>query len=262
MFQPVIPADGLAGWAFLQKTRAAQETSLSETPAFQRDAEYFASKIGNVLTAEELVSDRRLLAVALGAFGLDEDIGNTYFIRRVLEEGTLDPDALANKLSDERYAKFSQAFGFGDYQVPRTVLSTFADEILTDYRERSFENAIGEQDNDMRLALNLSRELTEIAESSGSESTKWFRVMGNTPVRTVVEAALGLPTAIGSLDIDRQLEEFEDKTAARFADSSVSQFADPEATEKLVRLFLLRRQAESFAAGFTPASAALALLQS
>ena len=39
-------------------------------------------------SAADLVADRRLLKVALGAFGLEGEIDKKAFIRKVLEEGT------------------------------------------------------------------------------------------------------------------------------------------------------------------------------
>ena len=122
-YAPVVPFGGLAGWAFLTRTREAQKTAFASSPAVQRDEAYFRDRIGGISSAEELVSDRRLLSVALGAFGLEDDINNRYFIRKVLEDGTLDPKALGNKLADKRYLELSKAFGFGDYATPRTKLS-------------------------------------------------------------------------------------------------------------------------------------------
>lgn len=47
-------------------------------PKIRNDEAYFRAKIGSVKTAEQLVSDRRLLKVALGAFGLEADINNRF----------------------------------------------------------------------------------------------------------------------------------------------------------------------------------------
>ena len=54
-------------------------------------------------------ADVRVAADALGAFGLDGDINNRFFIRKVLEGGTLTAGALATKLTDKRYAQMSAA---------------------------------------------------------------------------------------------------------------------------------------------------------
>ena len=69
-FQPIILGPGLVGWQFLQRSYESQFEAFNKTPQLKRDASYFLDEIGNVNTAQELVSDRKLLTVALGAFGL------------------------------------------------------------------------------------------------------------------------------------------------------------------------------------------------
>lgn len=259
-FAPVLPLGGYAGWTFLTRTLPAQQASLNQTAENRRDEAWFRERIGGIDTAEQLVADRRLLKVALGAFGLDGDINNRFFIRKVLEDGTLKEGALANRLADKQYQKLSAAFGFGDFSTPRTKLSDFADRIIGAYRERRFEIAVGEQSNDMRLALNARRELAELAGRSGqSETARWFGILGSKPLREVFEKALGLPTGLGTVGIDRQLDIFRAKTRDRLGDDSVSQFQDPARGERLIRMFLARSQAES-AAALTGGSAALQMV--
>ena len=260
-FQPVIPLGGLVGWSFLTRTLDRQTAAFEVSSELKRDTDYFAEKIGAVDTAEQLVSDRRLLSVALGAFGLQDDIENRFFVRKMLEDGTLADDALANRMADERYKAFSKAFGFGDFSVPRTKLSDFPGEIIALYEARSFEVAVGQQDDNLRLALNAKRELAEIATNSGTDDTKWFQVMGNAPLRQVFETAFGLPTGFGQLDLDRQLETFREKADRQLGNGEISQFSDEGAIEKLIQKFLVRAQI-SEARATTTGSIALAVLQS
>ena len=146
------------------------------------------------------MSDRRLLTVALGAYGLDGDIDNRFFIKKVLEEGTLDSVSLANRLADKQYRALSSGFGFGDYAIPSTQISDFADKTLAAYRTRQFEAAVGEQDDNLRLALNAERELKVLSEREISNDTKWFSIMGSEPLRKVFEGALGLPSSFSAID--------------------------------------------------------------
>ena len=150
IYSPVLPVGGYAGWTFLNRTMAKQTAAFVKSPEIKRDEDYFRANIAKVTTAEQLVKDRRLLKVALGAFGLDADINNKAFIQKVLQDGTLKVGALSNKLADKQYQKFSAAFGFGDFATPRTKLSDFPDKILTAYRARQFEAAVGTQDGDLR----------------------------------------------------------------------------------------------------------------
>lgn len=243
-FAPILVSSGYSGWAFLQKTLTSQKSAFAKDPTLQRDEDYFRQKIGSIQTADQLVADRRLLKVALEAFGLGNDIDSKAFIKKVLADGTLKTGALANKLADKNYAKFSAAFGFGDFTVPRTQLSTFADEILKQYESQQFESAVGDQDNNLRLALYAQRELPALAAKGSSDDTKWYSIMGSTPLRTVVQAALGLPSSVASLDVDQQLTMFKDKAQAIFGDSGVKQFTDSAKMDVLIRRYLVKSQAE------------------
>lgn len=259
-FQPIIVGTGLVAWQFLQSTRDSQRASFDSSPALVRDTEYFAENIGAISTAEELVSDRRLLRVALGAYGLQDDIDSRYFIRKLLEEGTTQSDALANKLADERYKALARGFGFDRPNGPRTKLDGFAREIIGKFRAQQFEVAVGEQDNALRLSLSLQRSLPELAASNVANDTKWFRIMGNQPLRSVFEGALGLPSSLGQLDIDQQLEVFKDKAASRFGTNDVAELATDETLNRIVQTYLLQEQVKVITAAGT-GQIALTLLQ-
>lgn len=262
-FQPIIPTSGYSGWAFLTRTLTSQKTAFVESAPISRAEDYFRENISKINSAEELVADRRLLDVALGAFGLDDDINNKYFIRKVLEEGTINTDALAVKLSDPRYESLSAAFGFGDLGGSGyTSLPSFADEILTKFEDRRFELAVGEQDDSMRQALNLKPGLFDILEQSTTTDGQWFSIMGSPPIRSVFETALGFSSSFGTLDIDLQLSNFKERSQSVFGTDSPADFSDPEMQEELLRLFLVRSEINSNFNAFSSASTALTLLQS
>lgn len=260
-FQPVIPVGGFAGWSFLNRTREVQQHAFEKSEVMTRNVSYFTENISAVTSAEDLIADRRLLQVALGAYDLDDDINNKYFLQKVLDDGTLEAGALGNRLSDKRYFEFSKAFGFGDFDTPRTVLSDFPAEITDAYKTKQFEIAVGNQDQNMRLAMGLDRALEEITSKDTTDNGRWYLVMGQPPVREVFEAALGLPSSVGALDLDQQLTVFREKASARFGDGEVSQFSDPEKREELVRLFLIRADIQGSSRVPSGASAALTLLQ-
>lgn len=261
-FQPVVPFSGVAGWTFLSQTRASQEAAFQASPSLERQVAYFEENIGKITTAQELVADRRLMQVALGAFGLDEDIDAKAYIREVLDQGTIEPDSLANRLSDKRYLAMSEAFGF-DISPPNTQLSTFPSEITELYRSRQFEVAVGNSQPDMRVALALERDLPALLDRGLSDEANWFTIMGTPSLRPVFEKAFSMPITIATLDLDRQLEIFREKAASFFGDTTVEQFSDPEKLDRLRDRFLAQSELEG--GGFsttTRGSAALALLQS
>lgn len=259
-FQPVIPAGGNLGWTLLQNSRQSQQEAFNTSTQIKTNTDYFRENIGKISTAEELVADRRLFSVALGAYGLGDDINNRFFVQKVLEEGTLNQDSFANRLADKRYFQMSAAFGF-DLQPPNTALSDFADKVTSLYEERQFEVAVGDQDGNLRLALGFDREIEQIATSDVSEETAWFQVMANPALRSVFEGALGLPSEIGAVDIDQQLREFRTKSEAVFGTSNPSSFANSELQEELVRKFLVRAELSGNTSLTSAGTVALTLLQ-
>lgn len=260
-FQPVLPMSGFAGWSFLKRTMERQQAAHQASPALLRDEAYFRERIGKVSTAEQLVSDKRLLRIALRAFGLEGDLNSTAFVRKVLEGGTLNTGSLANKLADKQYRNFSASFGFGDYSVPRTKISTFPDEILSRFRSRSFETAVGDQNNVFRLAMNAEREVAAVAAGSASENAKWYMILGNQPMREVLQTALGLPKSFATIDIDKQLSVLKARAEATFGEETVSQFRDPGRLEALIRRYIVRAEMKEQSSGSQSSAISLQFLR-
>ncbi len=257
-FQPFVPVGGLGGWRFLQNTLETQKEAHGRSPVLERDLDYFRENIGNVTSADELVSDFRLLSVALGAFGLSEDINSKFLIKKVLEEGVIDPESLANRLSDKRYRDMSRAFGFGDFDTPNTVLTTFADGIEERYRDQKFQEDMGRTNDTMRLGLNAQRELAALGEGEGSNRTKWFTLMGTPPLRTVMEGALNLPAAFATLPIDKQLETFQERARDVLGTDQLSEIGQGDVLDRVLDRFTAQAGLSS---GVNVTSPALVLLR-
>ena len=369
-FLPIIPTTGLNGWQFLQRSMSKQAASHASTTAALRDDAYFRQNIGKIASAEELVNDRRLLRVALSAFGLAEDLPNRAFIQRVLESPTGEQlpgeeRSFVQRLTDRRYHDLAAAFGFGDrpkadtqssdsqftarqadastatrlassmqrdlsalassgigdeatwtivlntpslrsmfetaYDLPddfgslgldgqimvmqsktealfgtgaaahfaeedalnilsQRYIDRFAGALLGNFHARQFEEAVGEQNQSMRLAMALQRDLSQLAGSDQSESGKWFRILGTPSMRQVFETAFQLPSSFGSLDLDRQVEILSARTHRLFGEKEVSQFSDPAKLDALIRRFFIGEQLSDIQSTTTQ-SAALVLLQ-
>jgi hypothetical protein len=261
MFQPVIPLSGLGGWRFLQATYDNQFKAFTQSAQLQRTSEYFRENIGAIETAEELVKDRRLLTVALGAFGLQDDINSQFFIRKILEEGTVNDDALANRFSDPRYKEMSQAFGFGPGEFLKVGEPAFAEAIIKRFETIEFEVAAGQQNEAMRFALYAEREMGILAQEDMSNNAKWFTLMGEPPLRNLFEKALNLPTAFGQIDIDQQLGVFKERAKKEFGSDDLSIFSDPEKVQELITKYVVREQISQFNNSFSSNAIALTLLR-
>jgi hypothetical protein len=161
-YTPLIPSSGVAGWNFLQSTYDRQYDAFVKSGSLKNDSEYFAENIGGVTSSEDLLNDRRLLQVAVKAFGLEEEINYRALLQRALNEGTSASDALANTMNDERYVEFSNAFGFGPGQSPMTSDSKAMQAVIDKFQSASFEEAVGEVDETMRTALFAKRAMIEV----------------------------------------------------------------------------------------------------
>lgn len=261
MFQPILPTTGYVGWKFLERTLSTQKQTYAQSQPVVRATDNFRNKIAAIKTAADLVNDRELLSVALGAFGLDDDIGNKFFIQKILQDGTTNDESIANRLADKSYAAMSSAFGFGDPGGPFINLSGFANRIIAKYENKQFERAVGDQNTDMRLALSIKERLSDITDQSKGENARWFSVMGSAPMRKVFETALGLPSSMAQIDLDKQLTNFRERSERVFGVNKVSDFQEPAMQEKLLRMFLIRSEANASSA-LSSGGIALSILQS
>lgn len=261
MFQPVIPLSGLGGWRFLQQTYDSQFAAFTQSAQLQRDSDYFRENIGNVETAEDLVSDYRLLTITLGAFSLQDDINSQFFIRKILEEGTTNEDSLANRFTDPNYKELSEAFGFGPGETLKIGEPLFAETIIDQYEAIKFEIAAGEQDESMRYALYAEREMGDLAVDDMSNDAKWYTIMGDAPLRNIFEKALNLPSSFGEIDLEQQLGVFKERAEKEFGTDDLSVFSDPASIQDLITKYVVRNQIADFNASYSSNAIALTLLR-
>jgi len=236
-FQPAVPLSGYAGWRAFLKSAGRQQGAFADQAQVKRDLAYFRDKIKTEPSSADLVRDRRLLSVALGAFGLSEEIDKRAIIRKALDEGVLDPASFANRLNDPRWKAFAAAFSDDSRAIGRFTSPSFIADIEKRFVEHSFEAAVGEVDANVRLALNFRREIAAIANGPNADRVGWLQIMGSKPLRAVLEKAFNLPSSIARLDIDQQKSIFEGRAAEIFGSSSAASLADPENVERAIRRF-------------------------
>ena len=266
-FDPVITSTGMTGWIFLQSTYDRQFEQFQKDPVLQSDNEYFMENIGDVKTAEDLVSDYRLLSVALNAFGLAGEIDSKAMIQKVLEDGSEADDSLANKLGDDRWIDFTDAFAFGPGLTPVTGLDYKMQEVVDASIVQSFEDAVGNTDSSMQVSLYAERELVDLVtyDDEGEELSvlgQWYNIIGQPQLQSMFQVALGLPQDITGLDIDQQVEIFREAANKRFGTDDLTTFSDPEKMDELVNTYLAMTELAAYQGASSSASLALTLLQS
>ncbi len=261
MADPVVPLPGIGGWQFLQKTLDRQQASFARDPVNARDLQYFKDNIAKADTAEKLVADRTLLKVALGAFGLGEELPKRAFVRKAMEGGVEDKKAFANRLVDPKYREITEAFGYGDAKGAQVAQPGFAEDIAARFRVRSFEEAVGAVNGDMRLALNFDREMGRLASAGLKEDTAFLRVLGDKALRAVFEKAFGLPESFGALEVDQQLSVLKERSRKLTGGEGFAAFASADTRDKALRQFFARAQLEQGPSPTARGASALTLLQ-
>lgn len=260
-FQPFVLGTGLPGWNLLNATLEMQKTAFNRSRPITSDSNYFLDRFSKINTPDDIVSDRRLLRVVLGAYGLSDDIENRHFIKTVMAEGVAEPEALANRLADRRYRALARDFDFSRSPPAHKMDQGLSIRTVKGFQNQSFEIEIGKVDNDMRLALGFSRELNSLLRGSTTNTAAWYQLLATPPLREVLQKSLGLPTEFARLDIDEQHSRIQARAKTVFGTSEIAEMAGKPLSDQITQRFLLIRQAEG-TSGSTSLQTALVLLSS
>ena len=241
-FQPIVVGSGLVAWRNLQRTLPGQLEAFAQGAEQMRLVSHFEKSAPTLTSADAVVSDRQVLRVALGAYGLQDDLENRYFINRILAEGTTASDSLANRMADSRYQRLSTDFSLDGLSRLIGILPSTAEDITDQFTQKSFASAVGESQPNLRLALNADAELERIAVMDVSNDAKWYMIMGDAPLRSVIETALNLPSSFSQLDIDKQLEVFREKSQKTFGVDEIDELGSGTRKSDVIDHFLLKSQ--------------------
>ena len=244
-FQPFVLGTGLSGWSILNATLVTQKVAFNGTGQTLSDSTYFRERFADINTPEDIVSDRRLMRIVLGAYGLSDDIENRFFIKTVMAEGSSDPEALANRLSDRRYRALARDFDFSIAPPTHKQTPGLVNKTIENFQNQSFEIEIGKADVDMRLALGFSRRLQNLWQTTSSNTAGWFQILATPPLREVLQTSLRLPQTFSQLDIDIQHERIQDKARRVFGTSDLAELAGEQLTDQITRRFLIMRQSDA-----------------
>jgi len=257
-FQPVIPLSGNSGWKFLQSTYDRQLSTHANSPQIKADRAYLTEKLSEPMSAESFLNDKRLLRVALTAFDLGGEEWKRGFIDKVLKEAATPESTFLARLNNPKYTAFAQAFKPVNGTI--TVSPEAIDKIAAEFDAASFESAVGRVDDSMRIALNFKSEISDLIGNGSSDNAILYRMLGNVPVRTLLETAANLPTEIRKLNIEKQASLLKDGLQQRFGISDLGDLKDPEVIDRIISRYHTMESIKSVAANYSPAANALTLL--
>lgn len=167
------------------------------SPELLAEVNHYLANIGRVRSADELVSNERLLAVALRAHGFAEgETVDKTVLRRVLEGGVDDPSSPANAMADKRFAALAESFDFARHGEEATTFNVTRTPAVQKYLRQTLEENAGERNEGVRLALYFERKAPTLR--------SYYEILADKALAKVVRSALGFPDALAQADIDKQ----------------------------------------------------------
>lgn len=189
-----------AAAAYLNVSRNMSRTldGVARSQVVARETGYYLEHIGSVKTIDDLVSNKRLMRYALNAFGLADVANSGALIRRILEGGVDKPDALANRLVDQRYRDFVSTFNFVRYGPATTAFDRATKGTVEGYQREVLEENAGALNEGARLALYFARKAPNVASPLG--------LLADKALLSVTQTALGIAPSTSNLSIDAQVK--------------------------------------------------------
>lgn len=220
------------------------EDKLTALGAPQEDIDYLRRNWNLVDESLDMMLDPKLLDIVVSAFGFEKGEFTSNFVLSMLVSDPSDANSLPRVLGDERWVEFTEFFGSsaGEGNVG---LEGFQTDVVDRFHRQLFETQVGAVDQSLRIALNFTRKVAEIANSANVGSVGWLQIMGDEPLRTVMDGAFGLPSEFSQLDFTAQQRVYEKRAQALFGGSDPSVFANPSNVAKALDLYLGRSTIQS-----------------
>lgn len=193
----------------------------AKAPDVAAEKKYFDANIGKATSIDAFLKDRRLFNYAMKAFGLGDRTYAVGLMRKVLQQGVSDPNALANTLHDPNILAFAKAFDFAGKgaAVPDAALTSDVDGR---YVELAMETQQGQQNPGVELALYFRQQAPKL--------TSIYGVLADKKILQVVQTALDISSKTSAQPIDTQARLLKAKL-------NVADFADPKKLDAFIARF-------------------------
>ncbi|MDP9838364.1 hypothetical protein J2T09_003131 [Neorhizobium huautlense] len=208
---------------------------VSNQSAVKREADYYEANIGKVKTVDEFMGDYRLYAYAMKAYGLEDMTYAKAFMQKILESDLSDEDSFANKLADDRYRDFANAFNFSTADATAQSATqignltdlygtTMAEQDASVTTETNYFNTMMDQVGSVDALLNNDR-LRSYLLTSYDIDQKYYS-------RATVKGVLSSDTSDPDSYINTTLGPQRDELSAKKADAQTRLAAATTAAEK------------------------------
>jgi hypothetical protein len=215
-------------------TIALYESKLG-TYDFQKEAgklesDYFSEVVDSIETVDKLLADKRAVAYLKKAYGFESETSPLFntTLRAALTSNVSDPRSFINQSGNERFREIASAFNFAaDGSVKRVALGSVQDpnalvETQDLYLRQTMEQAAGDQNQGVRLALYFQRKAASI--------TSPMSILADKALTEVVMTALSIPDTAAQADVDVLVRMISSRI-------DIKDFKDPEKLDKFIARF-------------------------
>lgn len=200
----------------------------ADQPDVARATEYYKANIGSVKSVDDLMKNDKLYRYVMKAYGLEDMTYGKALMRKVLEGGIDDKDALANKMTDPRFKALATAFNFPTFGASTTITDAVEKDTVDAYMRQSLEQSAGKDNEGVRLALYFQRKASSVTSAYG--------ILADSALLKVAQTALGLSELTSLQDIDQQA-----KTINGLMD--IVDLQDPAKVQKFIEKFTAKYDA-------------------
>ncbi|CAH0339765.1 DUF1217 domain-containing protein [Rhizobium sp. CECT 9324] len=203
-----------------------EQTTAKE--AATKESEYYQEQIATIRTVDELLADRRVVDVVLGAFGFDGDEVTDDFLKQLFASDLDDPKSFANQQANTKWAEMLASFNFdSEGNLTDDTVGTVQQrgetlETINLYLRQTFEEIEGESNQGVRLALYFERTAPTLTDA--------YDLIADEALLEVFRTTFGYSEDFSNMDVDMQAKIVEDNI-------TLSDFQDPAKMERFLQRY-------------------------
>lgn len=221
----------------------AEKTTAQETAT--KAAEVYQEKIQSIGTVSELLADREVLDVVIGAFGFDPEEVTDDFLKQAFGSDLSDSKSFVNQQTDSRWAELVASFNFdAEGNLTRETMGTIQQrgevmETVNKYLRQTLEEAEGESNEAVRLALYFQRAAPNVTDAYG--------LIADDALMAVFRTTFGYSDEFSNMDVDQQARIIEDNM-------DLADLQDPEKMERFLQRYTAMYDTENSVADSSAAT--------
>jgi hypothetical protein len=209
-----------------QETKYAAATLKSDTQSSAALA-YFQKVAPSITTPAALLQNYKALGVVLGAFGLQDKIGDTAILKQLMTQDPTSKTSLAQTLGNAKYQLFANALS--NWNPPPFATAAGVAQIASAYTTNTFEKTADTQAPGLAKALYFTREAPSLKSIAAIQSDQ--------DLLSVVVTSLGLP-----LDDFEELS-FDQQTTILTNKVHLADLQNPAKVKQMAEQYLVNQPA-------------------